>query len=64
MQAGPQIWPSLESSVSSSGTHSHLPPSAATERIKRLGFKVTYVFSISYILIGFTLYFQGEKNTK
>lgn len=37
MQAGPQTWPSLESSVSSSGTHSHLPPCAATERIRRLG---------------------------
>ena len=39
MQAGPQTWPSLESSVSSSGTHSHLPPCAATERIKCSGFK-------------------------
>lgn len=64
MQDGPQIWPSLESSVSSSGTHSHLPPSAAIERIKRLGFKLTYIyiiFALTYILIGCILYSQGKK---
>lgn len=54
MQAGPQTWPSLESSVSSSGTHSQLPPCAATERIKRLGRKYspppTHLQALLYVL--------------
>lgn len=44
MQAGPQTVPCLESSFSSSGTHSHLLPGAAMERITyRLAWALSYL---------------------
>lgn len=48
MQAGPQTWPSLESSVSSSGTHSHPPPCAAMECITCLAWALSLILNNKY----------------